>query len=149
MQLKEGEYISAKGKNVIVIGGGDTGNDCVGTSIRHGAKSVLQLEMMPKLPDERSAMNPWPEWPRVCKTDYGQQEAIALWGHDPRVYQTTVKEFVKDKNGNLCKVVLVKLESKKDEKTGRMMMEEVSGSEYTVNAELVLIAAGSSEVRIM
>ena len=142
MQLKEGEYISAKGKNVIVIGGGDTGNDCVGTSIRHGAKSVLQLEMMPKLPDERSAMNPWPEWPRVCKTDYGQQEAIALWGHDPRVYQTTVKEFVKDKNGNLCKVVLVKLESKKDEKTGRMMMAEVSGSEYTVNAELVLIAAG-------
>ena len=142
MQLKEGEYISAKGKNVIVIGGGDTGNDCVGTSIRHGAKSVLQLEMMPKLPDERSAMNPWPEWPRVCKTDYGQQEAIALWGHDPRVYQTTVKEFVKDKNGNLCKVVLVKLESKKDEKTGRMMMAEVAGSEYTVNAELVLIAAG-------
>ncbi len=142
MQLKEGEYISAKGKNVIVIGGGDTGNDCVGTSIRHGAKSVLQLEMMPKLPDERSVMNPWPEWPRVCKTDYGQQEAIALWGHDPRVYQTTVKEFVKDKNGNLCKVVLVKLESKKDEKTGRMMMAEVSGSEYTVNAELVLIAAG-------
>ncbi len=142
MQLKEGEYISAKGKNVIVIGGGDTGNDCVGTSIRHGAKSVLQLEMMPKFPDERSATNPWPEWPRVCKTDYGQQEAISLWGHDPRVYQTTVKEFVKDKNGNLCKVVLVKLESKKDEKTGRMMMAEVAGSEYTVNAELVLIAAG-------
>ena len=140
--FKDNKYISAKGKNVVIIGGGDTGNDCVGTSIRHGAKSVLQLEMMPKLPDERSAMNPWPEWPRVCKTDYGQQEAIALWGHDPRVYQTTVKEFVKDKNGNLCKVVLVKLESKKDEKTGRMMMAEVAGSEYTVNAELVLIAAG-------
>ena len=142
MQLKEGEYISAKGKNVIVIGGGDTGNDCVGTSIRHGAKSVLQLEMMPKLPDERSAMNPWPEWPRVCKTDYGQQEAIALWGHDPRVYQTTVKEFVKDKNGNLCKVVLVKLESKKDEKTGRMMMVPVEGSEFLLDVDLVLIAAG-------
>ncbi len=87
-------------------------------------------------------MNPWPEWPRVCKTDYGQQEAIAVFGYDPRVYQTTVKEFVKDKNGNLCKAVLVKLESKKDEKTGRMMMAEVAGSEYTVNAELVLIAAG-------
>ena len=141
-ELTDGAYISTKDKRVLVIGGGDTGNDCVGTSIRHGAKSVLQLEMMPKLPDERSAMNPWPEWPRVCKTDYGQQEAIALWGHDPRVYQTTVKEFVKDKNGNLCKVVLVKLESKKDEKTGRMMMAEVAGSEYTVNAELVLIAAG-------
>ena len=135
-------YELAKGKNVLVIGGGDTGNDCVGTSVRLGAKSVTQLEMMPKPPVERAANNPWPEWPRVCKTDYGQQEAIALWGHDPRVYQTTVKEFVKDKNGNLCKVVLVKLESKKDEKTGRMMMAEVSGSEYTVNAELVLIAAG-------
>ena len=135
-------YELAKGKNVLVIGGGDTGNDCVGTSIRLGAKSVTQLEMMPQPPAARTPSNPWPEWPRVCKTDYGQQEAIALWGHDPRVYQTTVKEFVKDKNGNLCKVVLVKLESKKDEKTGRMMMAEVAGSEYTVNAELVLIAAG-------
>ena len=142
MKLKAGEFISAKGKNVLVIGGGDTGNDCVGTSIRHGAKSVLQLEMLPKLPDERAETNPWPEWPRVCKTDYGQEEAISLWGHDPRVYQTTVKEFVKDKNGNLCKAVLVKLESRKDEKTGRMFMAEVAGSEYTVDADLVLIAAG-------
>lgn len=139
---KEGEYISAKGKRVMVIGGGDTGNDCVGTSMRHGAKSVLQLEMMPKAPDERTELNPWPEWPKVCKTDYGQQEAIAIFGHDPRVYQTTVKEFVKDKNGNVCKAVLVKLEPKKDEKTGRMMMAEVAGSEYTVDVDLVLIAAG-------
>ena len=142
MKLKDGPYISAKGKHVIVIGGGDTGNDCVGTSIRHGAKSVLQLEMMPKAPDERTEMNPWPEWPRVCKTDYGQQEAIAVFGHDPRVYQTTVKEFVKDKKGKLCKAVLIKLESKKDEKTGRMYMAEIPGSEYTVDADLVLIAAG-------
>ena len=142
MKLKTGSYISAKGKNVIVIGGGDTGNDCVGTSIRHGAKSVLQLEMMPKAPDERTTMNPWPEWPRVCKTDYGQQEAIAVFGSDPRVYTTTVKEFVKDKKGNLCKAVLIKLESKTDEKTGRKMMVPVEGSEYTVNADLVLIAAG-------
>ena len=142
MQLKDGTYISAKGKNVIVIGGGDTGNDCVGTSIRHGAKSVLQLEMMPKAPDQRTETNPWPEWPRICKTDYGQQEAIAVFGHDPRVYQTTVKEFVKDKKGRLCKAVLVKLESKKDEKTGRMYMAEIPGSEYTVDADLVLIAAG-------
>ena len=142
MELKKGDYISARGKNVIVIGGGDTGNDCVGTAIRHGAKSVLQLEMMPKLPDERAETNPWPEWPRVCKTDYGQEEAIALWGHDPRVYQTTVKEFVKDKNGNLCKAVLVKLESRKDEKSGRMVMKEAAGSEYTVDVEMVLIAAG-------
>lgn len=142
MKLKEGQYISAKGKRVMVIGGGDTGNDCVGTAIRHGAKSVLQLEMMPKAPDERAEDNPWPEWPKVCKTDYGQQEAIALFGHDPRVYTTTVKEFVKDKKGNLCKAVLVKLEPKRDEKTGRMMMAEIAGSEYTVDVDLVLIAAG-------
>ena len=142
MKLKDGTYISAKGKNVIVIGGGDTGNDCVGTSIRHGAKSVLQLEMMPKAPDQRTGNNPWPEWPKVCKTDYGQEEAIAVFGSDPRVYTTTVKEFVKDKKGKLCKAVLVKLESKKDEATGRMMMVEIPGTEYTVDVDLVLIAAG-------
>lgn len=142
MKLKEGQYISAKGKKVMVIGGGDTGNDCVGTAIRHGAKSVIQLEMMPKAPDQRAENNPWPEWPRICKTDYGQQEAIALFGHDPRVYTTTVKEFIKDKKGAVCKAVLVKLESKKDEKTGRMMMAEIAGSEYTVEVDLVLIAAG-------
>lgn len=142
MQLKDGTYISAKGKNVMIIGGGDTGNDCVGTSMRHGAKSVIQLEMMPKAPDERTAMNPWPEWPRVCKTDYGQQEVIAVFGHDPREYQTTVKEFIKDKNGKLKQAVLVKLESKKDPKTGRFQMVEIPGSEKTINVELVLIAAG-------
>ncbi len=140
--LKDGKYISAKGKKVVIIGGGDTGNDCVGTSIRHGAASVTQIEMMPKLPDSRTEDNPWPVWPRVCKTDYGQEEAIAVFGHDPRVYQTTVKEFIKDKNGNVCKVVTVKLEPKKDEKTGRMMMSEVAGSEATMDADLVLIAAG-------
>ena len=140
--LTDGTYISAKGKNVMVIGGGDTGNDCVGTSIRHGAKSVLQLEMMPKLPDERTEDNPWPQWPRVCKTDYGQEEAIEVFGHDPRVYQTTVKEFIKDKNGNLKSAVLVRLQPEKDKKTGRMMMKEVAGSEYSVDVELVLIAAG-------
>lgn len=140
--LKEGTYISAKNKNVMIIGGGDTGNDCVGTSIRHGAKSVLQLEMMPKLPDERAENNPWPEWPRVCKTDYGQEEAIEVFGNDPRVYQTTVKEFVKDKNGNLKGAVLVKLEPVKDKKTGRMIMKEIEGTEYSVDVELVLIAAG-------
>src|SRR5699024_1181478 len=115
---------------------------CVGTSIRHGAKSVVQLEMMPKAPDARAENNPWPEWPRVCKTDYGQQEAIAVFGQDPRVYTTTVKEFIKDKKGKVCKAVLVKLESKKDEKTGRMNMVEIPGSEYTVDVDLVLIAAG-------
>lgn len=126
----------------MVIGGGDTGNDCVGTSMRHGAASVLQLEMMPKAPDQRTEMNPWPEWPRVCKTDYGQQEAAAVFGQDPRVYQTTVKGFVKDKNGRVCKAILVKLESKQDAKTGRRMMVEIPGSEYEVETDLVLIAAG-------
>ena len=140
--LTDGKYISAKGKNVIVIGGGDTGNDCVGTSIRHGCKSIMQLEMMPKPPVDRLPNNPWPQWPKVLKTDYGQEEAIAVFGEDPRVYQTTVKEFIKDKKGNLCKVKLVKLEPKKDEKTGRMMMSEVAGSEYEVDCELVPIAAG-------
>ena len=140
--LKDNQYISAKGKRVVIIGGGDTGNDCVGTSIRHGAASVTQLEMMPKAPDTRAENNPWPEWPKVCKTDYGQEEAIAVFGHDPRIYQTTVKEFLKDKNGNLCGLVTVKLESKKDEKTGRMMMAEVPGSEQKMDADLVLIAAG-------
>lgn len=140
--LKEGTFISAKGKNVMVIGGGDTGNDCVGTSMRHGAKSVIQLEMMPKAPDKPTEMNPWPEWARICKMDYGQEEAEAVFGKDPREYQTTVKEFIKDKNGKLCKAILVKLESKKDDKTGRMLMAEVPGTEYAVDVELVLIAAG-------
>lgn len=140
--FKDNAFISAKGKNVMVIGGGDTGNDCVGTSIRLGAKSVLQLEMMPKAPDERTSSNPWPEWPKVCKTDYGQEEAIALFGKDPRVYCTTVKEFIADKKGNLCKAKLVKLEWKKDEKTGRMAMAEIQGSEYEVDVDMVLIAAG-------
>lgn len=111
-------WIDTKGKNVVVIGGGDTGNDCVGTAVRQGAKSVVQIEMMPQLPKERAIDNPWPEWPRVCKTDYGQEEAIAVYGKDPRIYQATVKEFIADKNGNLNKVKLVKLEAKKDQKRG-------------------------------
>lgn len=77
---------------------------------------MTQLEMMPKAPDTRAENNPWPEWPKICKTDYGQEEAIAVFGHDPRIYQTTVKEFLKDKNGNLCGLVTVKLESKKTRK---------------------------------
>lgn len=140
--LAEGSYISAKDKNVMVIGGGDTGNDCVGTCVRHGARSVLQLEMMPKLPDTRAENNPWPQWPRVCKTDYGQEEAIAVYGSDPRVYQTTVKEFLKDEDGNVKGAVLVKLQPVRDEATGRMSMQPIEHSEFTVEVELVLIAAG-------
>lgn len=140
--LSEGTYISAKDKNVIVIGGGDTGNDCVGTCVRHGAKSILQLEMMPKLPDTRAENNPWPQWPRVCKTDYGQEEAAAVFGNDPRVYQTTVKEFIRNENGELTGAVLVELKFERDEETCRMKMQQIEGSERTVEAELVLIAAG-------
>ncbi len=127
---------------MVIIGGGDTGNDCVGTAIRQGALSVTQLEMMPPAPKTRAEDNPWPQWPKVLKTDYGQEEAIAVFGHDPRIYQTTVKEFLKDKNGNLTAVKTVRLESKKDEKTGRMVMGEVPGSESKIDADLVFIAAG-------
>ncbi len=140
--LEEGTYISAKGKHVVVIGGGDTGNDCVGTSIRHGCASITQLEMMPKPPVTRAENNPWPQWPRILKTDYGQEEAIGVFGEDPRVYQTTVKEFLADEAGNLRAVKLVKLEAKIDEATHRMQMVEIEGSEYEIPAELVLIAAG-------
>jgi glutamate synthase (NADPH/NADH) small chain len=140
--LSDGKYISAKGKHVVIIGGGDTGNDCVGTSIRHGAKSVTQIEMMPKAPDKRAENNPWPEWPKICKTDYGQEEAIAVFGNDPRVYESTIKEFIKDDKGNLKAVKIVKVEWKKDVASGRMNMTEVSGSERTLDADLVLIAAG-------
>ncbi len=141
-EFKTYPYELAKDKDVIVIGGGDTGNDCVGTCIRLGARSVTQLEMMPKPAECRLPSNPWPEWPRILKVDYGQEEAIWKFGEDPRVYQTTVKEFVKDSKGNLKEVVLVSLEPKKDEKTGRMNMVPVEGSERTHPAQLVLIAAG-------
>ena len=138
--LKDGKNISAKGKNVIIVGGGDTGNDCVGTCVRHGCKSVVNIEMMPKSPDTRAPNNPWPEWPRISKTDYGQEEAIAVFGHDVRVYQMTVKEFKADAKGNLTSVVTVKLEPKVE--NGRMNMAEVPGSEQELPCELLLIAAG-------
>lgn len=140
--FKDNKFVNVKNKRVIVIGGGDTGNDCVGTSIRLGCRSVTQLEMMPKPSETRLPGNPWPEWPRVLKTDYGQEEAIAVFGSDPRIYQTTVKEFIKDGKGNLKKAVLVKLEAKKDEKTGRMNMVPIEGSEKEVACDIVLIAAG-------
>ena len=140
--LEDGSYISARDKHVLVIGGGDTGNDCVGTAVRHGCASVTQLEMMPKLPAARTENNTWPEWPRIFKTDYGQEEAAALFGQDPRLYQTTVKEFVKDENGKVCKAVLVSLTSQRDPETGRMAMIPVEGSEKEITADLVLIAAG-------
>ena len=130
------KYGSVKGKHVVVVGGGDTGNDCIGTVIRLGAKSVTALEMMPEPPVERAANNPWPEWPRIKKTDYGHEEAIALFGHDPRVYETTVKEFITDKNHKLTKIrtVQVKFQGGK--------LTEVEGSEKELPCDMLLIAAG-------
>lgn len=142
VKAEDFSFKSLKGKHVVVIGGGDTGNDCVGTAVRLMAASVTQLEMMPKPSEERTPSNPWPEWPKVLKTDYGQQNAIDAFGKDPRIFQTTVKEFVKDKSGALTAIKTVKLSPKKDEKTGRMIMSEVEGSEETLKADMVLIAAG-------
>lgn len=122
--LTDKNHISAKGKNVMDNRWQEIQEmTALDTSVRHGAKSVLQLEMMPKLPDTRAENNPWPQWPMVCKTDYGQEEAIGVFGHDPRVYQTTVKEFLKDKKGNLKGAVLVKLSPEKDPKSGRTIIE--------------------------
>ena len=131
--LKDGRYLSARDKDVVIVGGGDTGNDCVGTAIRQGCRSVVQLEMMPKAPDSRSEDDPWPEWPRVCKTDYGQEEAIARFGHDPRIYQTTLTEVLRDESGALTGVKTVKLTPS---------LQQVEGSEEVLPCGLLLIAAG-------
>ncbi|NOU84428.1 glutamate synthase small subunit [Paenibacillus sp. LMG 31460] len=137
----DGAFISAEGKDVIVIGGGDTGTDCVGTSLRHKAKSVTQFEIMPKSPDTRPANNPWPEWPKVHKVDYGQQEAAALQGDDPRQYLINTKKFVGDENGNLKELHTVLIEWQKNDK-GQFVPVEVPGSEKVYPAQLVLIAMG-------
>lgn len=139
--LKDGNYISAKNKNVIVIGGGDTGTDCVATSIRHGCQSVLQLEIMPKSPLDRADNNPWPQWPKTYKLDYGQEEAQALYGNDPRNYCTTTKKIVGDSNGRVKEIHTVEIEWIKDD-TGRMTMKEIPGSEKIMPADLVLLAMG-------
>ncbi|WP_044913348.1 glutamate synthase subunit beta [Butyrivibrio sp. WCE2006] len=133
---KKGGYIDAAGKNVVIVGGGDTGNDCIGTVIRHGAKSVTALEMMPKPPVERTAGNPWPEWPKVLKTDYGHEEAIYVFGNDPRVFETTVKSVETDKKGNLKQIETVKVAFKDGKLT------EVPGTEKKIKCDLLLIAAG-------
>lgn len=140
--LKDKNFAPTKDKHVLVIGGGDTGNDCVGSAIRLGCKSVTQLEMMPELPAIRSDNNPWPEWPRIKKTDYGQEESIAVFNQDPRIYQTTVKEFILDKNGQVKEAVIVSLEPKENKATKRVEMVPVAGSEQTIPADLVLISAG-------
>ena len=137
---EQGEHafgtISAKGKHVVIVGGGDTGNDCCGTAIRQGAKSVTQIEMMPEPPVERTASNPWPEWPKVLKVDYGQQEAIKVFGHDPRVYETTIKAIETKKDGGIRAVITskVRFENRK--------LVMVEGTEQKLPCDLLLIAAG-------
>ena len=133
--------INAKGKNVIVLGGGDTGTDCVGTSIRQGCAGVTQIEIMAMPPMERAEDNPWPEWPKVYKMDYGQEEAAAKYGADPRVYLTTVKKFVGDADGNLTGVITVNITWEKNDK-GQFFPVEQAGSEKEHKAELVLLAMG-------
>jgi len=131
-----GKYISAKGKKVVVVGGGDTGNDCIGTCVRHGALSVTALEMMPMPPKERAASNPWPQWPKVLKTDYGHEEAIYVYGKDPRIFETTVTEAHFDKKGKLKEIVVAHVEFK----DGKMVVDTENAK--TMPCDLLLIAAG-------
>lgn len=130
----------AKGKNVVIIGGGDTGTDCVGTSLRHGCKSVTQLEIMPKPPMERAANNPWPEWPKTYKMDYGQEEAEAIQGEDPRQYLITTSKFEGDAAGNVTGVHVHNIEWTSD--NGRFIPKKVEGTERVLEADLVLLAMG-------
>jgi glutamate synthase (NADPH/NADH) small chain len=138
---KTNDCISAQGKDVVIIGGGDTGTDCVGTSVRHGCKSVTQIEIMPQPPKERAANNPWPEWPKVYKMDYGQEEAAARFGDDPRVYTTTATKFEGDGNGQVKAVHTVQVEWQKDEQ-GRFIPKQVPGTEKVIPTQLVLLAMG-------
>jgi len=133
--------IQARGKDVVVIGGGDTGTDCVGTAMRQGCRSLLQIEILPKPPLDRAADNPWPEWPKVYKLDYGQEEAAAKFGADPRVYLTTVKRFIGDAHGAVKQLVTVQVTWEKNEK-GQFIPREVPGTEQTRPTQLVLLAMG-------
>jgi glutamate synthase (NADPH/NADH) small chain len=137
----EGEPISAKGKNVIVIGGGDTGTDCVGTSLRQGCAGVVQLEILPQPPVDRAEDNPWPEWPKIHRMDYGQEEAAALQGADPRTYLTTATRFEGDVSGNVSAVHVVEVRWEKNDK-GQFIPHNIPGSERVLPADLVLLAMG-------
>ncbi|KAI9243658.1 hypothetical protein BDA99DRAFT_566544 [Phascolomyces articulosus] len=139
--LKDGHYLSAKDKHVVVIGGGDTGNDCIGTSVRHGCKSVINFELLPQPPHTRGNDNPWPQFARVYKVDYGHAEVQAHFGRDPREYCVLSKEFNKDTNGNVTGINTVRVEWTKDG-NGRWSMKEVEGSEQFFEADLVLLSMG-------
>jgi glutamate synthase (NADPH) small chain len=138
----DGQYISAKDKDVIVIGGGDTGTDCVGTALRHGCKSLWQLEIVPIPPLARAPDNPWPQWPKVYRLDYGQEEGKALWGEDPRKYAIQTTEFVGDDNSHLKEIRTVQVEWVKD--NGRAVPKNIPGTEKVMPAQLVLLALGFS-----
>jgi glutamate synthase (NADPH/NADH) small chain len=133
--------LHASGKDVVVIGGGDTGTDCVGTALRQGCRSLAQLEIMARPPLERAADNPWPEWPKVYKLDYGQEEAAAKFGADPRTYLTTVKKFVGDVGGRLEALVTVQVRWERNDK-GQFVPVEVPGTEQQRPAQLALLAMG-------
>ena len=140
-QLQDGAYISAKDKRVVVIGGGDTGTDCIGTSMRHGCKSLVNFELLPKPPAQRAPDNPWPEWPRIFRVDYGHAEAAAKFGADPREFSISSKEFVDDGRGNVAGIRTVRLEWVQDA-SGRATPREVPGAEQVFEADLVLLAMG-------
>ncbi|MFN8439986.1 MAG: glutamate synthase subunit beta [Caldilineaceae bacterium] len=135
-------FISAAGKDVIVLGGGDTGTDCVGTSLRHGCRSLAQLEIVPRPPDKRAKDNPWPQWPRVYKLDYGQSEAQARWGVEPRQYAIQTSRFLGDENGHVSAIETVQVEWVTD--NGRLMPRNIPGTEKVMPAQLVLLALGFS-----
>jgi len=133
--------ISAAGKDVIIIGGGDTGTDCVGTSLRHGCKSLIQLEIMDKPPLTRAPNNPWPEWPKVYRMDYGQEEAAAVFGDDPRGYLTTATKFEGDETGSVKAIHTVQVRWERNEK-GQFIPQHIPGTEQVLPAQLVLLAMG-------
>ncbi len=135
------DYISAAGKDVVIIGGGDTGTDCVGTSVRHGCNSINQLEIMPKPPEIRAANNPWPEWPKIYRMDYGQEEAAAMFGDDPRVYINTATKFVGDDSDHVKAVHTVQVKWERNEQ-GRFIPQHVPGTEKVIPTQLVLLAMG-------
>ena len=136
-----GNFISAEGKDVMVIGGGDTGTDCVGTALRQGCKSLVQAEILPRPPQDRAADNPWPEWPKIYRLDYGQEEAAAKFGADPRVYLTTARKFTGDDKGWVKEVLTVQVQWERNEK-GQFVPKEVPGTEQARPAQLVLLAMG-------
>ncbi len=139
-ELKDGNYISAKDKNVVVIGGGDTGTDCIATSLRHGCKSMVNFELLPQSPMERAEDNPWPLWPKIHRVDYGHEECIERFGRDPREYGILTKEFIDDGNGNVSGVKIVEVRWMKVD--DQWNMEEVEGTEKIWPAELVLLSMG-------